>query len=144
MVNLSIKELSENQKEVLSLGLNFATTPRKIPAKEIIARTEEFAKMMEDGQSLREGVKKCLEEAKPPKPNLTHEEREAIKELKKDNTIVILPADKGNATVVMDREEYNNKMRDLLKQDDYRIIKKDPTLKIEKKIKEALNNRETF
>ena len=55
--------------------------------------------MMEDGQSLREGVKKCLEEAKPPKPNLTHEEREAIKELKKDNTIVILPADKGNATV---------------------------------------------
>ena len=95
VVNLSIK----NQKEVLSLGLNFATTPRKIPAKEIIAGTEEFAKMMEDGQSLREGVKKCLEEAKPPKPNLTHEEREAIKELKKDNTIVILPADKGNATV---------------------------------------------
>ena len=45
---------------------------------------------------------------------------------------------------VMDREEYNNKMRDLLKQDDYRIINKNPTLKIEKKIKEALKNRETF
>ena len=38
---------------------------------------------------------------------------EAIKELKKDNIIIILPADKGNATVVMDREEYNYKMRDL-------------------------------
>ena len=98
--------------------------------------------MKEDGQLLREGIKKCLEDAKPTKSTLNREEREAIKELKKDEDIVILPADKGNATVVMDKEQYDRKMKELLEQDDYRRIKKDPTLKLEKRIKEALNRIE--
>ena len=98
--------------------------------------------MKEDGQLLREGIKKCLEDAKPTKSTLNREEREAIKELKKDEDIVILPADKGNATVVMNKEQYDRKMKELLEQDDYRRIKKDPTLKSEKRIKEALNRME--
>ena len=32
--------------------------------------------------------------------------RQAMKDLKQDTEIVILPADKGNATVVMDHSEY--------------------------------------
>ena len=42
----------------------------------------------------------------------------------------------------MDKEQYDRKMKELLEQDDYRRIKKDPTLKLEKRIKEALNRME--
>ena len=38
----------------------------------------------------------------------------ALKELKKNNDVVILPADKGNTTVVMDRAECDEKMKKLV------------------------------
>ena len=41
--------------------------------------------------------------------NLSPAERTAMKELQ-DNSIVILPADKGQMTVVMDRDEYDSKL----------------------------------
>uniref|UniRef100_A0A3Q1GAK2 Uncharacterized protein n=1 Tax=Acanthochromis polyacanthus TaxID=80966 RepID=A0A3Q1GAK2_9TELE len=37
------------------------------------------------------------------RPNLTEEEQKALEELWKDTSIVIKPADKGSATVIMDR-----------------------------------------
>jgi len=39
--------------------------------------------------------------------------------LQKDTSITILPADKGNATVVMDRDFYDQKIRTLLEDDTY-------------------------
>ena len=43
--------------------------------------------------------------------NIHPQEAKAVKELAKDDDIVILPADKGRATVVMDRKDYSAKMR---------------------------------
>ena len=40
VVNLSSQQLTEAQRDVLALGLNFATTPKRIPVEDIIARTE--------------------------------------------------------------------------------------------------------
>ena len=48
-----------------------------------------------------------------PSSNLTPDELKALKGLKTDENIVILPADKGRVTVVMDRTDYNDRM-DLL------------------------------
>jgi hypothetical protein len=39
-------------------------------------------------------------------PNLSKEEKIAIKSLKQDENIIIKPADKGSATVIMDKSEY--------------------------------------
>ena len=40
------------------------------------------------------------------KPNLTQEEVKALKELYNNKFIVIKPADKGSAVVIMDRKQY--------------------------------------
>ena len=48
-----------------------------------------------------------------PSSNLTPDGQKALKGLKTDENIVILPADNGRVTVVMDRTDYNDKM-DLL------------------------------
>ena len=53
--------------------------------------------------------------AKPPRSNVSKGERQAIDELKKlKKNIVIPPADKGKATVVLDKEEYMSKVKLML------------------------------
>ena len=47
-------------------------------------------------------------------PNITKEEREAIKTLKEDDTWVVLTADKGVAMVVMDKSSHVDKCMTLL------------------------------
>ena len=55
---------------------------------------------------------------------------------------IILPADKGNATVLLDKEEYDRKVRELLDDTSYQPIKKTPTLKIEQKVTDVLRSLE--
>ena len=62
----------------------------------------------------RSKVSEILKSAKPPQRNITHKEKKALKELKKDKSIVILKADKGNATIGMNATEYNDKINCLL------------------------------
>ena len=50
----------------------------------------------------------------------------SIRGLKEDNDLVVIRADKGNATVVMNREDYVGKMDELLKGEDYVRIRKKP------------------
>jgi len=41
VVNLSQKNLTEDQVQVLGLGLNFATAPKEVPIKDILASVED-------------------------------------------------------------------------------------------------------
>ena len=52
---------------------------------------------------MRRTVNGILRQAKPPKPNTTKDMQVALKNLKQDDTITILPADKGRASVVLDK-----------------------------------------
>ena len=56
-----------------------------------------------------------------------------------DETIVILPADKGKAIVIMDRDDYWKKISDMLEDPrTYKKLKHNPTTKIEKCITQSL------
>ena len=41
--------------------------------------------------------------------------------------VAIFPADKGRATVLMNKEEYHSKLTQLIQSGTYRLVKKDPT-----------------
>ena len=75
--------------------------------------------------------------AKPPRANLSQQCR-SIQELRSDEDIVILPADKGKATVVINREDYTTKMMEISNDGKYCVLSRDPTLKMEKEIASAL------
>ena len=64
-------------------------------------------------QKLRVEVNILLRRAKPPKSNISREEKKALKELREDQDRMVLTADKGVALVVMDRKEYQEKNRRL-------------------------------
>ncbi len=55
-----------------------------------------------------------LNKARPPPSNLKPDELKAIKELRNDNSVMILPADKGRATVLLDKSQYDLKVRTML------------------------------
>ena len=50
-----------------------------------------------------------------------------MKELREDDTRIILTADNGVALVVMDKEDYIKKAEDLLNQPTYKLIPADTT-----------------
>ena len=61
-----------------------------------------------------------------------------MKELQFFTSIVILPADKGRSTVILNREDYLEKCMDHTNNGPYQLLKKDPTSKIEAKILKQL------
>ena len=60
-------------------------------------------------------------------------ECKTLKELESDTSIVILPADKGRATIILNREDYLEKCMDHMNNGLYQLLKKDPTTKIKAK-----------
>ena len=66
---------------------------------------------------------------------MTKDEQKALKRLKNDNNIVILPADKGRVTVVMDKTDYFDKMDALVNdKQTYEELKRDPTPALQRKL----------
>ena len=60
--------------------------------------------------NIRSRVASTIQSTPKLDSNFTREEHRALKRLQNDEDIVILPADKGRVTVVMDKTEYFDKM----------------------------------
>ncbi|XP_078682439.1 uncharacterized protein LOC144916914 [Branchiostoma floridae x Branchiostoma belcheri] len=139
---LSKYKPTPSEMRVLGKGLNFAIAPGAIPVKEIVTATEVACQKLdqEDAALLRNEVVGILQNSKPPKPNLSREEREAVKSLKENKDIVIVPADKGKAVVVMDKTDYVEKCEKLLEdKDTYKVIGPvNPTKKLKGRLQRKL------
>ncbi|XP_045491134.1 uncharacterized protein LOC123691008 [Colias croceus] len=135
VVNLSKQILDSKTIEILNRGLNFVPAPQKIPCEEIISHMEEtlFKNniLKEDAEAIRQDISCVLRTSKPPKPNISRSESIALKQLRKNEDIIVLRADKGNATFIMDTSYYNNKLSEILSDENtYKKVDKDPTNKV--------------
>lgn len=132
VLNFSKRCLSLDEKQVLTLGLNYAVMPKTIPNKTIIASTGAIARRMDSqtAEKLRSLVSTALQKATLRKFNLPRHLQEVVRALRRDESIVIVPVDKGNSTVVMDRSEYYENLEVILSDNTDRKLKKDPTAKI--------------
>jgi hypothetical protein len=76
---------------------------------------------------------------KPPKRNISKEERVALKNLRNNENLVILRVDKGGAIVLLNQNDYNTKMIEHLSQSgSYRKLPNNPIKKIIKDVKKAI------
>ena len=71
---------------------------------------------------------------------MTRKQRRALKELWEMKEVVILPADKGNATVLINKKEYTTKMRNMLATPTYKELKEDSTAAQEAKVGRVLRD----
>ena len=58
--NLSNRQLSSTEIELLSKGMNFSTAPKRLPTKEIIANVENAVKGLEKAESVNIRAKLSL------------------------------------------------------------------------------------
>ncbi len=143
VVNLSKRALSEDELKLLAKGLNFTVTPDKPPTKEIIVATESVCHGLNKSESdqLRTEIVGAIKSAKVPEPNLTKKEKTALVSLMKDPTVMVLPADKGKATVLMDTVEYEEKVNIMLQDEKtYEKLPSDPMPKYKQNLVSILSN----
>ena len=130
VVNLTDQPLGEDEAKLLSLGLKFSPTMDKSTVAETSSRLEPTLEKLDPAieSAVTYDVTNNLMNSKSKKSNLSVTQQKALKSLKaKSKEVKILPADKGNAAVVMTNEQYNKKMDEHLGTDTYSLLKKDPT-----------------
>ena len=134
--NFSKTPLTEAQEWLLAHGPNFVLVPREPPTCEYIAVTEKVCQQLMQGKTedLKGEIKSLLKKNYKIKPNIPKDEYQALKEMKKDNTRMVLTADKGVSMVVVDREDYTTKSEELPHQQNYKILQTDPTNKYKNKL----------
>ncbi|BHF68360.1 hypothetical protein SprV_0301139400 [Sparganum proliferum] len=138
--NLSSKQLTDDQIKVLRYESGYNTGEAQPP--DLIAALEAtLAKTdtTEDSKnSIRQRVSFLIISHKSRRT--TSAELKAVKELKMDEEIVIAPAGKGRATVILERSVYVTKAQELLNDNQsYRVIGSDPMETLVSKISKSLN-----
>nr|VZH99619.1 unnamed protein product [Spirometra erinaceieuropaei] len=113
--NMSSKQLTPAQLKLLSQEACFNTTDAD-PVN-LIATVESILKQTgesdETAHLIRQQVT-SLVMAHKPRAIITRAEQSVLRALRNDTSIVILPADKGRSTVVLDKTNYVRKANDLL------------------------------
>jgi hypothetical protein len=140
VVNLSSHPLSEDERTVLNKGPNFVFAPKSVPVEAIITGVEACLRKVssETAEEIRLDATNILRKAKAPKLNVAPSEIRALSRLRANRDLVILKADKGNATVVMDRNEYDVKVSALLNDGSYSVLKRDPTGSIKRAVTDLI------
>ena len=120
--------------------MKFAVAPRKVPVLDFVCEVEQGLKKVAHAYKssvdlVRSRVTQVLSNAKPPQSNLTKDETESLQKLQGYDDIIVLSADKGNCTVVMDKSDNDSKLMVLLHDSaTYKIVTKNPNLAIEKRL----------
>ena len=129
------------------MGFNFRPSLPDVPIKDYIVATETYimsAKLdaAEATLLVHEIVKEIIrmkvkQTYHPPKSNLSPNEWKAIRSLRDDDSIMIISADKGNKTIVIDKELYLTKLKARTK--DHQLIAEDPSIQHEASINNKLD-----
>ena len=81
----------------------------------------------------------AISRTRMPPRNVPPRELKALKDLARNENILVLPADKGKAMVVMNRTDYDAKMLMMLKDESsYCPLEKDPTSALERRMNSTL------
>ena len=135
--NLSDTTLTESQNQVLQLDLNLALAPKHVPVQKVIASVEKCLYKVTGAEAthIRSKVVSAIKAHRPEPCVLSQEKRNALTELRNHPDTVTLKADKGNVTVVMNRNDHDNQIFKMLHdQSTYQPLKCDPTRATEKTV----------
>ena len=162
VTNSSSKTLTNEQLQVLGRGLSYVPTPTTPPTVDMLVAVEDGLRQfgrsavyggpvarsdnLDRQGEVRSAAITLLAAAKrATAPNLTKGERRALTDLRKDATLSILPADKGRATVVMDKSDYLGKVNSMLADTNmYTPIANDPTVSYRNQLQSVVRQIKTY
>ena len=142
--NISSRPLDKNETCVLSYGLKHSVTPKRIPTEAIVSSVEAALSRQRDlpestKDNIRSWIASTIQSASLHDSNLTNDEQHVLKRLRNDKDILILPADRGRVTVVMDKTDYHDKMDALVNdKQTYQELQRDSTPALQCKLNRTL------
>ncbi|BHF67107.1 hypothetical protein SprV_0301013100 [Sparganum proliferum] len=140
VVNLSKRILSPAEISLLSKGIGFNHTDAT--PTNFLAGLESVLLASALPEDKRADIRSCatgILRRKRRQQTLPADEAQGLQSLKSDHNIVVVPADKGGATVIMDRIDYVNKANEIFSDvAAYTPLAEDPTKKQAAAIKKRL------
>lgn len=142
LMNISGKPLPDEVTKTLALGPKFAYTPdtRQISMKHLLADVEFAISMIPEAEQniLRATATNIITNYMNKNKGTTCVSTSLLSKTKKflaqNQDLLVTRSDKGNTTVVMKKEDYHNKIMELLQDDNvYREIQRDPTTTLQRK-----------
>ena len=114
VINLSSTPLTQLHRKNLAHGPKFVVAP-KTTYREYITAIEPAHRSLNTtkAEELRADIYRIFRQSHHPKHNLSKDELKMFKQLKTDKDHIILTIDKGVALVVMDKQDYIKKARNL-------------------------------
>ncbi|XP_013142201.1 PREDICTED: uncharacterized protein LOC106106199 [Papilio polytes] len=121
-----------------------AITPSKVPVESVITGVESCFMRNKvpapEAECLRQDISAIIRRHKCPKMNISRQEYQALWSIRKNPDVLILPADKGNATVILDTVEYEQKITQLVSDTaTYKKVNYNPTSRVTTKLNKILN-----
>ncbi|XP_060701770.1 uncharacterized protein LOC132828701 [Hemiscyllium ocellatum] len=140
--NLSHRQLTDMERTILAKGLNYNHRDTKtvdfLAALECTLRNNGLTEQTQ--QTVRQSIVPLITR-KRQTHNLNTKEREALKSLRTDKDIIVLPADKGRMMVILDKADYIQKAQQLLADTNtYQKREFDPTPQLINRINNTLRN----
>lgn len=138
--NLSHTPIPDEVYEVLALGPKFSLVPQKSDIKicDIIKDLESCMPLtpLDDRDTIRGKttnlITNFLQDTNTKNTDIDRKYTKTRAFLKENNNLIVTRADKGNSTVILEKQDYTNKMLNLLEDTaTYTTINKDPTEKLQ-------------
>ena len=129
--------MEEEETKLLALALKFSPSMEKSSVAETSSGLEPTLRKLDPAveSAATYDVANCLTNSKRRKSNLSGTQQKALRSLKaKSRDVKILPADKGNAAVVMSNEQHKSEMKEHLGTNTYSLLKKDSTESLSRKL----------
>lgn len=147
-VNISSTEIPEYVENVLSLGPNFGLPYKykEVPIIQVMSSIESALYNNPYAEEIRAQVVNITtnfiqnyKQSNNTDKFLLAQVSKTKKFLEENQQIIVINADKGNTTLVMNRSEYESSMNKLISDEStYEKTKRDPTNRIEKKVNEMI------
>ena len=141
VINLSSKTITETELSVLARGGKFALAPTKKDKIEFLATVESVIGDLRTTQAEKAQLRQSLVSSMNVNNNtinITREEKKALNNIKNDNTLKIVPADKGNALVLIDKSDYEQKLKDHLDSAAYVKLENNPVNRLKNKVNNTI------
>lgn len=149
VVNLSSIELSQSEIEVLSLGLNFAIKLNRVDKLNLASTLESslfyLCATADKANESRNFITKTLKQSNyNSKSNLSLNENQVLRKIVSYDNLRITKSDKGGQIVVLDKHHYHDEILNLLKDECYKKLKKNPLETYHTKVKKHLKSCNTL
>lgn len=121
--NMSSADFTTKELNILNKGLNFATKPNSTPLEEIVVDIESGISRCSGPvkNNIRfEAQKIIIQHINKGEKESTSSETKTIAALKRNTNIVFTRADKGNAVVILDKEDYDERVLNTISEGPYK------------------------